>query len=122
MEEKPPTKGSMTTLIDDLLRKPRDPFREELIGHALAGRYHDFKSSHATPKVLLVHDLKRVGFDDIARRAMRGEYDDAPDTDDHVSALRFWHSLTPSQQQDMAALYERIFGEKPPVDDAEWLK
>lgn len=74
--------GTMDTLVEDLLRKPRDPFRDELVKRALAGTYHDFKSESPFPKVQLVLELERYGYRDIARKAKAGDYDDSPDGDD----------------------------------------
>jgi hypothetical protein len=42
---------------------------------ARAGRYDDFEGETATPIVDLVNDLKAVGQHDLAKRAMRGEFD-----------------------------------------------
>ena len=104
-------------LIDALLRKPPSAFRAELVKNALLGRYHDFKSTLATPKVQLVADLKRYGFDDLARRAMRGEYDDEPDAEDTADVARYWHSLSGDEQRNLAEIYERLTGIKPPSMD-----
>ena len=46
-----------------------------MIDAARRGRYDDFKSESATPIVDLVHDLKNVGLQDLAKRAMCGEFD-----------------------------------------------
>lgn len=74
--------GTMDKLVEDLLRKPENSLRDELIKNALAGRYHDYKTTLEGPKVALVEDCRRYGYDDIARKAMRGEYDDEPDAAD----------------------------------------
>jgi hypothetical protein len=74
--------GSQDTLIADLMKKPRDAFRDQLIANAHAGLYHDFKTTLATPKVQLVSDLTRYGYRDLARKTIRGEYDDNPDAGD----------------------------------------
>lgn len=42
---------------------------------ARAGRYDDFESESATPMLDLVHDLQAAGRHDLAKRAMRGEFD-----------------------------------------------
>lgn len=46
-----------------------------LAAKARAGYYDDFRSPLATPIVQLVKDLKAAGRDDIAQRAMNGEFD-----------------------------------------------
>ena len=65
-------------LIYDLGRKPPNALRDELLRWAREGRYHDFKSSIPFPKIELVQDLTQYGYDDLARKAKRGEYDDEP--------------------------------------------
>lgn len=42
---------------------------------ARSGHYDDFESDIATPIVQLVADLRAVGREDLARRAMDGEWD-----------------------------------------------
>jgi len=42
---------------------------------ALRGNYDDFESQSATPIVDLVRDARAVGLEDIAQRAMNGEFD-----------------------------------------------
>jgi hypothetical protein len=74
--------GSWDKLVEDLARKPPDSLRDELIRNALLGRYHDFKSTLDMPKVALVSDLERFGYRDLARKAIRGDYDDRPDAED----------------------------------------
>jgi hypothetical protein len=76
--------GTMDKLVEDLLRKPQNSLRDELVKRALLGAYHDFKARSATPKVDLVNDLTRFDYRDLARKAMRGEYDDDPGVDDHA--------------------------------------
>lgn len=99
--------GTTDKLVEDLLRKPPSSLRSELVRNAMMGRYHDFKSTLAAPKVQLVADLQRYGYDDLARRAMRGEYE---------AVRKSWHSLTDEWKRDLADLYEEITGEKPPLD------
>lgn len=55
------------------LRAAKAP--QEMIDAALEGRYDDFKSDHATPMVLLVQELRERGLEDIAQRAISGEFD-----------------------------------------------
>lgn len=42
---------------------------------ALCGYYGDFTSIMATPITLLVEDARKAGLDDIAQRAIEGEFD-----------------------------------------------
>ena len=42
---------------------------------ARAARYDDYESESATPIVDLVRDLRSAGKDDLAKRAMDGEFD-----------------------------------------------
>lgn len=95
--------GSMDKLVEDLLRKPKNSLRDELVRNALLGRYHDFRSTLAMPKTALVEDLMRFGYDDLARRAARGEYDDIPDADDEAA---FKKRL--AENPELAALWERM--------------
>jgi hypothetical protein len=44
-------------------------------GAAAAGRYDDFESEHTTPIYDLVQDLRAAGREDLARRAIDGEWD-----------------------------------------------
>lgn len=48
---------------------------EYMVNDARRGRYDDFESSSATPIMDLVRDCRVRGFDDIAKRAMNGEFD-----------------------------------------------
>lgn len=77
------SRGSKTGLVADLMQKPDCADREVLIAEAMAGDYHDFHSGkHDLPKVALVNRLNRFGYRDLAKRAMRGDYDDDPDDQD----------------------------------------
>ena len=96
--------GSMDTLVEDLLRKPRNSLRDELVKNALAGRYHDFKTTLAAPKVQLVADCQRFGYDDIARKAMRGDYDDEPDAADAASMPDLAAALSPENLEVLKQL------------------
>jgi hypothetical protein len=46
-----------------------------MIEAAARGRYADFESHSATPISDLVYDCRTLGLDEIARRAMDGEFD-----------------------------------------------
>jgi hypothetical protein len=122
--------GTMDQLVADLLRKPMDSFREELLANARAGLYHDFKSTHLTPKLLLIGDLERYGYRDLARRAMRGAYADKPDAADDAdmeASLRadprlakIWGRLqaTRSPAEVIRIMEEEMAGELTPEQRA----
>jgi hypothetical protein len=46
-----------------------------MIDDATRGRYADFESDSATPIMDLVRDCRRLGLNEIATRAMDGEFD-----------------------------------------------
>lgn len=46
-----------------------------MIEDALKGKYDDFESDSPTPIVDLVKDCKMFGLEDMAKRAMNGEFD-----------------------------------------------
>jgi hypothetical protein len=46
-----------------------------MVENAQRGQYADFESDSATPIMDLVRDCQRAGLNDIARRAMDGEFD-----------------------------------------------
>jgi hypothetical protein len=47
----------------------------EMVKDASRGRYDDFESDSATPIMDLVRDSRAAGLDDIAQRAMNGDFD-----------------------------------------------
>jgi hypothetical protein len=47
----------------------------DMIDDATRGRYADFESDSATPIMDLVRDCRRLGLNEIATRAMDGEFD-----------------------------------------------
>lgn len=51
---------------------------EEMITHARAGYYDEYKSDVATPIIYLAHDAQSAGLTTIAERAKAGDFD-APD-------------------------------------------
>ena len=59
--------------LAEALRQANAP--ESMIADALLGRYDDFKSESDTPIVDLVFHCQNYGLKDIARRAMKGEFD-----------------------------------------------
>ena len=64
--------SAKTKLADALTRAGASA---EMIADATNGRYADFESESATPIMDLVRDCRTAGLDDIARRAMDGEFD-----------------------------------------------
>jgi hypothetical protein len=60
--------------------------RDDLLRRARANEFHDFKSPHANPCTVLVHALRRAGADfvPLSHRAMRGDFDEAPDAEDEA--------------------------------------
>jgi predicted nucleotidyltransferase len=46
-----------------------------LARRAAEGRYNDYQSKCATPKMKLVHELKELGLEDLARRVVNGDFD-----------------------------------------------
>lgn len=102
--------GTMDKLVEDLLHKPPSSLRTELVTNALSGRYHDYRSTLAFPKVQLVLELERYGFRDLARRAKRGDYDDEPDADDHASMGKLL-----AENPELADLWERMKATADPV-------
>lgn len=63
-----------TTLkLTEALKKAKAP--TWMISYALIGHYDDFESELATPIMELVKDCKNNGLDEIAQRAMLGEFD-----------------------------------------------
>jgi len=47
----------------------------DMVDAAARGEYDDFESQSATPIMDLVRDARRAGLDEIAKRAMNGDFD-----------------------------------------------
>ena len=47
----------------------------DMVDAAERGEYDDFESQSATPIMDLVRDARRAGLDEIAKRAMNGDFD-----------------------------------------------
>lgn len=62
-----------------LARVLREAGLESMAVAAEAGYYDDYESESALPITNLVHDLRVAGREDLARRAMRGEWDGTPE-------------------------------------------
>jgi hypothetical protein len=99
-----PSGNTKTTLVADLRDKPASPKRDQLIADALAGRFHDFESESATPKVLLHDTLIQTGYLDLALKVINGAYGDEPPTTEQEEDLR----------QDIGPeLFDKVMGNKP---------
>lgn len=72
-----PPDGTSTKLVMDLMAKPVTAERDALIERAKAYYYDDFRSTADVfcPKIQLVKDLGLLGYDDLVRKTMGGEYD-----------------------------------------------
>jgi hypothetical protein len=99
-----PAGDTKTTLVADLREKPPSEAREHLIALALAGRFHDYESESATPKVDLHDALAAVGYADLALKVRAGAYDHEPPTFEQEEDLR---------QEVGAEFFDKIMGQKP---------
>lgn len=108
--------GTMDQLVEDLLRLPPSSFRDELVKKALAGHYHDYKTTVAMPKVELARDLARYGYRNLARRVIRGDYDDEPDQEDHAAIGKLL-----AENPALAQAWEEMQQTSDPVKAAEIL-
>jgi hypothetical protein len=68
--------GTKDTLVAELEKLPASKHRDTIIARAKAGTYHDFESEVDLPKIMLVTDLRRAGFDELAQQVMNGAFDD----------------------------------------------
>lgn len=59
-------------LLDDLRAAEAS---EKLIKRCAALQYHDYASDYGLPKMQLMQDLKLAGYDELARKCRKGEYD-----------------------------------------------
>jgi hypothetical protein len=71
MENKLPT----TERLARALEVANDSRLAQMIERARDGYYDDYKSKLATPITQLIHDLRSLGLEALARRAMDGEFD-----------------------------------------------
>lgn len=62
---------------------------EEIIDRAKRGEFHDYKSPHIAPKVMLVTLLRNASLGPLARRVIDGEFDEPADAEDcaNMSAM-----------------------------------
>lgn len=52
---------------------------DDMLNKARVGYYDDFESAIATPITALVADCRAAGLNDLAARAMRGDFDATPE-------------------------------------------
>ncbi len=83
-----PKGDTKTTLVADLERYPPSRVRDRLIKEAKAGRFHDFDSEEAGPKLLLYANLHQAGFEDLAIKTREGAYDDERPTVEQAEEMR----------------------------------
>jgi hypothetical protein len=83
-----PKGNTKETLVADLLEHPPSVNRDQLIEMAREGKFHDWESEVAGPKMLLVDMLARFGFPELAGKARDGGYDDEPPTVEQLEVLR----------------------------------
>ncbi|MBP5971541.1 hypothetical protein HW132_02005 [Brasilonema sp. CT11] len=64
------------------LEAKNDPKLAPIITRAKANYYHDYKSDLMAPIVTLVADLRGAGHEDLAQRAVDGEFDSTKEESD----------------------------------------
>ena len=57
------------------LEKLNDPRLKEIIARARVGKYDDYETDVATPQMLLVTELRKLGLNDFVQRVIDGEFD-----------------------------------------------
>lgn len=82
-----PPGDTKTTLVADLEQKPEGVLRDRLILRAKAGRYHDFETPLATPKIALYRELLDLGYDDLAQKVRDGGYDQESPTEEQKDEM-----------------------------------
>ncbi len=103
--------GTQDELITDLMKKPKNALRDQIISDAAQGAFHDFKSDHPTPKVALVGYLEKYGYRDLARKAKRGDYDERPDEEDNAMM-----DAMLAKDPRLAAIWEKMSLTKDPEE------
>lgn len=68
-----------TEKLAKALEAANDPKLDEMIVLALAGYYDDYKSELVNPIGQLVADLRELGHEALAQRAINGEFDGTPE-------------------------------------------
>lgn len=83
-----PKGDTKTTLVADLEAKPPSELRDRLIADAKAGRFNDFDSDEAGPKLVLYAELLVAGYPDLAAKTRDGGYDDERPTVEQAEEMR----------------------------------
>ena len=77
------SKSTMVELVVELKKLPQSKEIDFMIEEALAGEYHDFKNvKYFCGKLESSSRLRRLGFEDLAKRIEEGEFDEEADDDD----------------------------------------
>lgn len=88
------TKERLARAIIECLGGKYDPRVERMIRLARSGYYDEFECEIAMPITQLINDLRAVGFDDMAQRAMEGEFDCTEAEGDAWMQREGWALLT----------------------------
>lgn len=77
-------KSTMVELVQELEAiKPPSLLLNMIIEEAKAGEFHDYKNKKYTcGKVAVVGYLRKAGLEDLAKRVMKGEFDEEADETD----------------------------------------
>ncbi len=67
--------NTSTLLVEDLRQKEVSPGRDLLIVRAQRLEFDDFRSPHATPKMVLFQELMKLGYRDLCDQVYEGRYD-----------------------------------------------
>ncbi|MES3019387.1 MAG: hypothetical protein V4721_16490 [Bacteroidota bacterium] len=82
-------KSTNVDLVEDLTKINSSGRLDGIIKAAEQNQYHDFKSVHSMPKVVLIDDLSHFPETiEITNSVMRGEYDESPDEQDREEMRR----------------------------------
>lgn len=74
-DEAIPTKEKLARAIEARRGKNSNPNVDRIIRLARQGRYDDYESELVNPISTLINDLRAVGYNDLAKRAIDGEFD-----------------------------------------------
>lgn len=76
-------KSTNKELVQQLENRNTDGRYDEIIARAKANEYHDFKSSHTAPKLVLLADLQQhKDTEDLVDAVINGDYDEPMDEAD----------------------------------------
>lgn len=74
----------MIELVEELQKLPQSPEIQLMIEEAKAGEYHDYKNNkYVCGKIESSQRLRKLGFNDLAKRIEQGEFDEKPDEEDN---------------------------------------